>query len=147
VPKEISLQRLVEDRLAHRADRGFHLVDARALGHPAGFQVQHRDLAIVAFEHREEILREVILVARIQRADDAEIHRGVLGLRRVFDQHEDVARVHVGVEEVVPEHLREEDLHAVSARRLMSVPTSRSRVMLEICTPRMRSSTMTAGRQ
>ena len=36
-----------------------------------------------------------------------------LRLRRVVDQHEDVSRVHVGVEEVVLEHLREEDLHAV----------------------------------
>ena len=72
-----------------------------------------RHLAVVAIEHREEILGEVVLVARIERADDAEIDRGVLGLRRVVDQHEDVAGVHVGVEEVVPEHLREEDLHAV----------------------------------
>ena len=72
-----------------------------------------RDLAVVAIEHRQEIFGEVVLVARIERADDAEIHRGVFGLRRVVDEHEDVAGVHVGVEEVVLEHLREEDLHAV----------------------------------
>ena len=36
-----------------------------------------------------------------------------LGCDGIVDEHEDVAGVHVGVEEVVPEHLREEDLHAV----------------------------------
>ena len=35
------------------------------------------------------------------------------GCRRIVDQHEDVAGVHVGVEEIVLEHLREEDLDAV----------------------------------
>jgi hypothetical protein len=34
-----------------------------------------------------------------------------------------------------------------SANLRMSVPASRSRAMLEICTPRMRSITITPGRQ
>jgi hypothetical protein len=68
---------------------------------------------VVAIEHRQEILRQVALVARLKRADDAEIDRRVARLLRVVDQHEDIARMHVGVEEVVAEHLREENLHAV----------------------------------
>ena len=46
-------------------------------GHPAGLDVQHGDAPIVAVEHREEILGEVVLVARIERADDAEVDRRV----------------------------------------------------------------------
>ena len=107
------LQRLVEDRLAHGAHRGFHLVDARAGRHPARLDVQHGDAPVIAIEHREEILGEVVLVARIERADDAEVDRRIARIGRIVDEHEDVAGVHVGVEEVVAEHLREEDLHAV----------------------------------
>ncbi len=36
-----------------------------------------------------------------------------LGCAGIVDEHEDVAGVHVGMKEVVPEHLREKDLHAV----------------------------------
>ncbi len=54
-----------------------------------------------------------MLIAGRQRADDAEIDRGVLRLLGIVQQHEDVARMHVGVEEVVAERLREKDLHAV----------------------------------
>ena len=113
VPKEISFSGLLKI--------GSHTVriadSISSTREPSGTQPDSRcsvrDLAVVAIEHRQEILGEVVLVARIERADDAEIHRGVLRLRRIVDEHEDVARVHVGVEEVVPEHLREEDLHAV----------------------------------
>jgi len=44
----------------------------------------------------------------------------------VLELHEDVARVHVGVEEVVPQHLREEIVTPFSARRWMLVPRRRS---------------------
>jgi hypothetical protein len=54
-----------------------------------------------------------VLVAGVERAHDAEVDRAVLRVLRVVRLHEDVARVHVGVEEIVPEHLGEEDLHAV----------------------------------
>ena len=75
-------------------------------------------MPVVAIEHGEEVLGEVVLVARIQRADDAEVHGRIARLRRVVGQHEDVARVHVGMEEVVPEHLREEDLDAILGQAL-----------------------------
>ena len=112
-PEGDVLERAVEDRFAHGAHRGLHLIDARVRRHPAGLQVQLRDAPVVAIEHRQEVLREVLLIGRIERADDAEIHGRVARPLRVIDQHEDVAGVHVGVEEVVAEHLREEDAHAV----------------------------------
>ena len=127
------LERLVEDRLADRAHRGFELVHARAGGHPAALEVQHRDPAVVALEEGEEIPGEIELVARVERADDAEIDGRVARIRRVADVHEDVAGMHVGVEEVVAEHLGEEDLSRRSRRACgMSVPSSRSRATSEI---------------
>ena len=142
------LQRAVEDRLAHRAHGGLHLVDARTRRHPARLEVQQRDAPVVAIEHRQEILGQVVLIAGIERADDAEVDRGVARPARIVDQHEDVARVHVGVEEIVAEHLGEEDAHAVlgeladvGAGGLADAGRSL------IGTPWMRSITMTSLRQ
>jgi hypothetical protein len=59
------LQRLVEDRLADGAHRGFHFVDARVGRHPAGIDVQLGDAPVVAVEDGQEILGEVVLVARV----------------------------------------------------------------------------------
>src|SRR5579863_3441679 len=103
------LQRPVEDRLEHGAHRRLHLFDARIGGHPAGLEVQLGHAAVVAVEDREEVLRQVVLVARIERADDAEVDGRVARVLRILRQHEDVPRVHVGVEEIVAEHLGEED--------------------------------------
>src|SRR6188474_1205437 len=75
--------------------------------------MQHRYLAVVALEEGEEIAGEVKLVTRVERADDTEVDGGVARVLRVADVDEDVAGMHVGVEEIVPEHLREEDLDAV----------------------------------
>ena len=148
MPKEISLSGLLKMG-SHTVRIADSISSTREpSGTQPGLQVQRGDLAVVAIEHRQEIFGEVVLVARIERADDAEIHGGVFGLRRIVDEHEDVARVHVGVEEVVAEHLREEDLHAV-LRQLAGCRCRlrAARAMLEICTPRMRSITMTPGRQ
>ncbi len=82
--------------------------------------MQLGDAVVVAVEEREEVLGEVALVLRAQRADDAEVDGGVFRVLRVVDQHEDIARVHVGMEEVVAKHLREKNLHAVF-RELLDV--------------------------
>ena len=55
-----------------------------------------------------------------ERPDDAEVDRDVLAVVRRIRRDEDVARVHVGVEEAVAEHLREEDLDA-GARQALQV--------------------------
>src|SRR5690606_24104473 len=107
------LQRPIEDRLADRAHRRLELVDARLGWDPPGIDVQRRDAPVVAAEEREEILGEIMLILVAQRADDAEVDRDVAGTLRVRDVDEDVPRMHVRMEEVVAEHLREEDLDAV----------------------------------
>ena len=75
--------------------------------------MQLRNAVIVAVEEREEILGQVAAVFGGKGTDDAEVDGRVARVVRIVDQHEDVSRVHVGVEEVVPEDLREEDLDAV----------------------------------
>src|SRR5690606_6263130 len=108
-----SLERLVEDRLADRTNRRFELDDERAARHPAGIDVQRSHAAIIPPKEREEVLREVMLIAYVERAHDAEIDGDVARPLRARHVDEDVARMHVGVKEIVPEDLREEDLDAV----------------------------------
>ena len=120
LPQRDLLQRPVEDRLADDADLGLELVDARVRRHPARLDVRGRDAVVVAAEEGEEVLREVALVRFRQRAHDAEVERDVLAEVRRVDGDEDVAGVHVGVEEAVAEHLREEELDA-GARQLLEV--------------------------
>ena len=57
-------QRLVEDRLADGAHRGFEFVDARFRWYPAGVDVQFGDAMVVAIEERKEVAGEVLLVGR-----------------------------------------------------------------------------------
>ena len=89
---------------------------------PGGTQPESRCsfaiAVVVAVEKREEIFGEVALVFGTQRADDAEIDGRVLGPFGIVVQDENIAGVHVGVEEVVPEYLREKDLDAVFGEHL-----------------------------
>src|SRR5581483_2098577 len=112
------LERLVEDRLAHDADLRLELVDARVRRHPSGLEMRRRDAVVIATEEGQKILREVALVARGERADDAEVERDVLAEVRRIHRDEDVAGVHVGMEEPVAEHLGEEKLDAGARKAL-----------------------------
>ncbi len=112
------VQRALEDRFAHGADGRLEFVDAGVLRHPAGFHVQLGYAAVITVEKGVEVLRQIALVGVQQRADDAEVHRQVGRVVRVGSIDEDVARVHVGVEEVVLEHLGEEDLHPALGQQL-----------------------------
>ena len=141
------LQRLVEDRLADRADGRLDLVDAGVGRHPAGLHVQLGHAPVVAVEEGQQVLGQVVLVARVERADDAEVHRDIARVRRVVDHHEDVAGVHVGVEEVVAEHLGEEDLHAVLRQQLHVHAAPRAAPAMSLTgMPWMRSITITSTR-
>ena len=71
-------ERLVEDRFADRPYGGLELVDARILRHPAGVEMQLGDPVVVALEEREAVLGQVLLVLRVQCADDAEIDGRIL---------------------------------------------------------------------
>ena len=127
MPNEISLQRLVEDRLADRAHRGFELVDARAGRHPAGLDVQLGDAAVVAIEEREEILGEIVLVARVERADDAEVDRRVARVLRIARRR---TKMLPGCMSAWKKLCRNTCVKKIStpfsASRWMSVPSSRS---------------------
>ena len=72
--------------------------------------MQLGDAPVIAIEKREEVFGQVALVVGRQRADDAEIHRQITRLLRVFSIDEDVPGMHVGVKEIVAEYLLEEDL-------------------------------------
>ena len=119
-PSEMSFSGRSKFGSQHGADRALELVDAGVRRHPAAFDVQLGHALVVAPEEGEEVLRQVVLVELGQRADDAEVERDVAAEGCRLDADLDVARVHVGVEEAVAEHLREEDRHAV-ARQLLDV--------------------------
>src|SRR5262249_27094699 len=110
------LQRLVEDRLADRTDRGLEFADARIRRNPARLEVYLRHATVIAPEEGQEILRKVVLVDLVKRAHDAEVQRDVSPVRG----NQDVSGMHVGMEESVAEHLREENLDA-GARELRNV--------------------------
>ena len=107
------LERLVEYGFANRANRRFEFVDPGFGRHPARVDMQLGDPVIIALEKREKILGEIMLVPGTQRADNPEVHRDIAGLRRVADIDENIAWVHVGVKEVVLEHLGEKYFHTV----------------------------------
>ena len=88
-----------------------------------------------------------MLIARVERADDAEVHGDVLRLLGVRHVDEDVAGVHVGVKEVVAEHLREEDLDAVLGEPLDVVCRRLQLVDFVDRMPKMRSIVSTFSRQ
>jgi len=98
-----------------------------------------RHAPVVAAEEGEEVLRQVVLVDCGEPAHDPEVERDVAPLR----VHQDIARVHVGVEEAVAEHLGEEDLHPLRASCLKSTPCARSASIWLIGVPVMRSMTIT----
>src|SRR5205814_6894504 len=106
------LRRPMGDRLAHGPDLALQLIGTRVLRNPAGCDMRGRYSMVVAAEESEEILSEVILVGLRERAHDAEVEGDVFAVVRGVGGDEDVARMHVGVEEAVAEHLREKDLDA-----------------------------------
>ena len=103
--------RFLPYRFADRADRRLELVHPGIARHPAGFDMQFGHPAVVAVEEGEQILREVALVLGGEGAHDAEVDPDIAPL----GGDEDIPRVHVGMEEVVAEHLGEEYLHAAHA--------------------------------
>ena len=103
------LDRFGENWFAHRADRGLELLNAGVAPHPTSAHVRFGNGTVIAVEERQEIFRQIMLVALAQRAHDAEVHRAVLAVRR----HENIAGVHVGMKETVAERLGEKYLDAM----------------------------------
>ena len=65
---------------------------------------------VVAVEEGEEVDGEVAFVVVRKAAHNAEIQRDIAA----FIVHQNIARVHIGVEKAVFEHLGEEDFHAIA---------------------------------
>jgi hypothetical protein len=80
--------------------------------------VQLRHTAVVALEEGKQVARQIVLVLGREAADDAAVDRDVLRAPRVHGADENIAGVHVGVEEAVAEHLGEENLHATLGQHL-----------------------------
>lgn len=80
--------------------------------------MQLGDAAVVTLEESDQVARQVVLVLGGQAADDAAVDGDVLRAPWFDSADEDVARVHVGMEEAVAEHLGEEYLHASFGQQL-----------------------------
>ncbi len=106
------LERLLENWLADRTDGRFELIELGLCRHPARIDVQLRNATIITFEKGKQVTRQIILIFRGQAADDAAVDGNVLRRPRVDRADENVAGVHVGMEEAVAKNLREEDFHA-----------------------------------
>src|SRR3546814_19067587 len=90
--------------------------------------MQLRHPPVVAVEERQEILRQIVFVEFGQRADDTEIQRNIASQRLGPVGHINVARVHVGVEKAVREHLREKNVYA-AARQGGTIDTHRTQAV------------------
>src|SRR5690606_24842128 len=112
------LERAFEDGLADAADGRLEFVDPGLRRYPAGVDVQLGDPAVIPLEERHQVARQIRLVFRSEAADDTEVDGNVFRLLRMFMGNEDVARVHVGMEETVTEYLGEEHLHAALGQLL-----------------------------
>lgn len=100
-----------KDWLTHNANRKFKFIDIGIGRYPPRINVQFRYAAVVTIEESEEVFRQIAFVFTIKCTNDPAIqpnpHRILWMLR--FNEH--VARVHVGVEKAVSEHLSEEHTH------------------------------------
>jgi hypothetical protein len=137
------LQRLVEDRLAASCGSPIPSRRRACRRHPAGFDVQHRDAPVVAVEHGQEVLGEVVLVARVERADDAEVDRGVARARGVVGSTKMLPGCMSAWKKLWRNTCVKKIFTPFSASSGCWCPPARSFAMSLICTPWMRSITIT----
>ena len=93
-------------------------------GNPAGFQMQTRHLGIIAIEKGEEVACQIILVLPGECADDRAVDGDVRRVFRIVGVDENIAGVHVCMEKIVDENLREESLHAALGQDAHVGPTA-----------------------
>src|SRR4051794_20152670 len=82
-------------------------------GNPPCIDVQLCDAAIVAVEECDEVLGQIVLIARIQATHNAEVHGRIARMLRVIEQYKNIAGMHVCMKEVVPKGLREKDFNTI----------------------------------
>ena len=76
--------------------------------------MQFSDPAVVTIEKSQQVFGKIALVFCRQCSHDAKVNRNILAFRT----DENVTRVHIGMKEVVPEYLGEEDFHTAFAKQL-----------------------------
>ena len=80
--------------------------------------MQFRNLTVVAIKEGNKVFRQIAFIFFVQRADDTAVYTNILRVFRVVTTDENVARMHVGMEEAVAENLSKEDLHAALSQQL-----------------------------
>ena len=110
---------------------------------PGGTQAEstcrRRDAPIVAAEEREKILGEIVLVALVERADDAEIDGDVLRPRGSVTSTKMLPGCMSAWKKLWRNTCVKKISTPFSASRLMSVPAARSASMSSTWMPKMRS--------
>ena len=115
---EISEAVLVVDRLADRADRLREALDRMMRRHVAGLEMHFGGAVIVARDEAVEDLGEEAPLLRRQPAHDAEVDRRDAALCI----HEQISRMHVGVEEAIAQRVAQEGLHQRAPERRQIEP-------------------------
>ena len=110
VPEGNLLQGAFEDGFAQLANYGLELAHIGAGRNPTRLDVQFGDPQVVLVEEGEKVFCQVGLVFVRQASDHCAVDRDVARVLRVGDVDEYVPGMHVRMEEVVFEDLREERL-------------------------------------
>ena len=73
--------------------------------------MQFSNAGIIAVKESVKVFRQIAFIFRRKRTNDTEIHRHVLRLVRVTWVNENIPRMHVRVEKVMPKHLGKKHFH------------------------------------
>ena len=92
-------------------DHSLHFGRGGALRHPATFDMKRGNCAIILIKKSDQVFGEIISVFSSQLPDDGAIKRDVSRILGVSVIDQNVAGVHVCMEEVVLEDLCEKNLH------------------------------------
>src|SRR5262249_34106123 len=130
----------IVDRLADGADRLREAFDRMMPRHVAGLEMHLGGAVIVAGNEAEQNLGEEAPFLLPQPAHDAEVDRDQVA--RVVD--EEIAGMHVGVEEAVAQRLAQKGLNHRAARLVRSKPLASSRARSESGVASIHSSVSTS---
>src|SRR5690606_23693226 len=106
------LKRLRQHRADNFLDGALEAVAVHRHRGPAGAHHDIDHAGVVVAHHHQCQATEYLQVFARQTPDNGAVHRHVLRRRRILRRHENIAGMHVGVEEVEVEYLLEKDFHA-----------------------------------
>ncbi len=73
---------------------------------------------VIASEKRQEILRQIIFIKIVERADYPKIQCDVTTERGGVGGYQNISRVHIRMKETIAKNLREENRHAIARQFL-----------------------------